>query len=148
MSKMKKWWSLIISIFLLIGMVSVCISPNIFKKTTPRGVRSEGYQTLLVQNEEKEEKKGETDPHLILILKEIQKKLDEWLKKLNERIESEDITRFEIRFLEILRNILEWIKEKIDAKIESAEKEKPARKEKKGIFREIRQRDLLFSKMG
>jgi hypothetical protein len=148
MSKMKKWWGLIISLFLLIGMVSVSISPNIFKKAMPRGVRSEGYQTILVQNEEKEEKKGETDPHLILILKEIQKKLDEWLKKLNERIESEDITRFEIRFLEILRNILEWIKEKIDAKIESAEREKPARKEKKGIFREIRQRDLLFSKMG
>jgi hypothetical protein len=145
MSIMKKWWGLIISFFLLIGMVSFSISPNIFKKTTPRGVKSEGYQTVLVQNEEK---KGETDPHLILILKEVQKKLDEWLKKLNERIESEDITRFEIRFLEILRNFLEWIKEKVDAKIESAEKEKPTKREKKGIFREIRQRDLPFSKMG
>jgi len=140
-----------ISLFLFIGMVSISISPNIFKKTMPTGMRSGGYQTILVQNEEKEGKKGETDPHLILILKEIQKKLDEWLKKLNERIESEDITRFEIRFLEILRilreklnewlkslndrieseditrlevrfleilrNILEWFKEKIDAKL-------------------------------
>jgi hypothetical protein len=145
---MKKWCGLMISLFLLIGMVSVSISPNIFKKTMPSGMRSEGYQTILAQNEEKEGKKGETDPHLILVLKEIQKKLDEWLKKLNERIESEDITRFEVRFLEILRNILEWIKEKIDAKIESAEKEKPNKQEKRGIFREIHQRDLPFSKMG
>ena len=61
-------------------------------------------------------KKGETDPHMLEILKEIQKKLDEWLKSLNERIESEDVTRFEVRFLEILRNMLEWIKEKIPRK--------------------------------
>jgi hypothetical protein len=83
-----------------------------------------------------------------LVLKEIQKKLDEWLKKLNERIESEDITRFEVRFLEILRNILEWIKEKIDAKIESAEKEKPIKKPRRGRYEEIHYRDLLFSKTG
>ena len=148
MSIMKKWWGLIIFLFLLIGMVSVSISPNIFKKAMPRGVRSEGYQTILVQNEEKEEKKGETDPHLVLILKEIQKKLDEWLKKLNERIESEDITRFEIRFLEILRNFLEWIKEKVDAKIESAEKEKPTKKPKRGRYDDVHHRGLSLFRMG
>jgi hypothetical protein len=43
---------------------------------------------------------------------------------------------------------LEGIKEKVDAKIESAEKEKPSQKEKRGRFREIRYRDLSFSKMG
>jgi hypothetical protein len=76
------------------------------------------------------------------------KKLDEWLKKLNDRIESEDVTRFGVRFLEIIRNILEWVKEKVDAKIESYEKEKPIKNEKKGIFRETRQEGLRFSNMG
>jgi hypothetical protein len=107
--------------------------------------KTERYRIILIQDEEK---KGETDPHLILVLKEIQKKLDEWLKKLNDRIESEDITRFEVRFLEILRNILEWIKEKVDAKIESSEKEKPIKKERKGIFRETYQEVHPFSKIG
>jgi len=146
---MKKWIGPLLSFFLIlilgIGLVSGSFS--FFKKEIPKETKTEGYQIIPTQDE-KEEKRGETDPHLILILKEIQKKLDEWLKSLNERIESEDVTRFEVRFLEILRNILEWIKEKIDAKIESAEKEKPSRKEKRGIFREIHQRDMPFSKMG
>ena len=30
------------------------------------------------------EEKGEADPYMLQILKEIQKKLDEWLKSLNE----------------------------------------------------------------
>jgi len=76
---------------------------------------------------------------MVQILKEIQKKLDEWLTKLNNRIESEDVTRFEVRFLEILRNILEWIKEKVDAQIESSEKGKP---------RQTYQRVFSFLKVG
>ena len=144
---MKKWIGFFISLFLIIGMVCVSISPNIFKKTMPKNAKTEGYRIFLIQDE-KEGKKGETDPHLILVLKEIQKKLDEWLKKINDRIESEDITRLEVRFLEILRNILEWIKEKVDAKIESSEKEKPVKKERRGIFRETHQEVLPFSKIG
>jgi len=85
---------------------------------------------------------------MLQILKEIQKKLDEWLKSLNETIESEDVSRFKVRFLEILRNILEWVKEKVDAKIESSEKEKPIKKRQKGLFRETHQEMLPFSKMG
>jgi hypothetical protein len=142
---MKKWFGFFISFLLILGMILGASSFSIFKKTMPGETKTERYRIILIQDEEK---KGETDPHLILVLKELQKKLDEWLKKLNDRIESEDITRFEVRFLEILRNILEWIKEKIDAKIESAEKEKPVRKEKRGIFREIHQRDLPYSKIG
>jgi hypothetical protein len=53
--------------------------------------------------------------------------VDGWLKDLNQRIESEDVTRFEVRFLEILRSVLEWVGEKIDAQIESGEK-KPKKK--------------------
>jgi hypothetical protein len=126
-------------------MILGASSFSIFKKTMHGETKTERYRIILIQDEEK---KGETDPHLILVLKEIQKKLDEWLKKLNDRIESEDITRFEVRFLEILRNILEWIKEKVDAKIESSEKEKPIKKERKGIFRETYQEVHPFSKIG
>jgi len=142
---MKKWFGFFISFLLILGMILGASSFSIFKKTMPGETKTERYRIILIQDEEK---KGETDPHLILVLKEIQKKLDEWLKSLNERIESEDITRFEVRFLEILRNILEWIKEKVDAKIESSEKEKPIKKERKGIFREIYQEVHPFSKIG
>jgi hypothetical protein len=142
---MKKWFGFFISLLLILGMILGVSSFSIFKKTMSGETKAERYRIILTQDEEK---KGETDPHLILVLKEIQKKLDEWLKSLNERIESEDITRFEVRFLEILRNILEWIKEKVDAKIESSEKEKPIKKEKRGIFRETYQEVHPFSKIG
>jgi hypothetical protein len=139
---MKKWIGLFVSLFLIIGMVSAFLSPTIAKKETTKGTKLEGYRILLVQEEEKKE---QADPHIIQVLKEIQRKLDEWLKSLNERIESEDITRFEVRFLEILRNILEWIKEKVDAKIESSEQEKPIKKER-GMFRETRRIVLSLAK--
>jgi len=139
---MKKWIGLFVSLFLIIGMVSAFLSPTIAKKETTKGTKLEGYRILLVQEEEKKE---QADPHMIQVLKEIQRKLDEWLKSLNERIESEDVTRFEVRFLEILRNILEWIKEKVDAKIESSEKERPIKKER-GMFRETRRIVLPFAK--
>jgi len=132
---MKKWIGLLVSIFLIVGMVF----------GAPRGAKLEGYRILRVLGEEKKE---EADPHMIQILKEIQKKLDEWLKKLNDRIESEDVTRFEVRFLEILRNILEWIKEKVDAKIESSETPIKKEKRERGMFRETRQDIASFSKQG
>jgi len=105
----------------------------------------ERYSILSAQDEKEG---GETDPHLIQILKEIQKKLDEWLRKLNDRIEKEDVTRFGVRFLEMIRNVLEWVKEKVDAKIESYEKEKPIKKRKKGTFQETNLEGLPFYKMG
>jgi len=132
-------------LILLLGIGVFYSSFSFLKKTMSKETKAEGYRIILIQDEEK---RGETDPHTLQILKEIQKKLDEWLKSLNDRIESEDVTRFEVRFLEILRNILEWIKEKVDAKIESYESEKPKGREKKGIFQEIHQRNLLFFKIG
>jgi hypothetical protein len=77
---------------------------------------------LLIQDEEKKE---QTDPHFILVLKKLREKLDEWLKSINDRIESENITRLELRFLEILRSFLEWGREKVNTKIESSDREKP-----------------------
>ena len=139
---MKKWIGLLLSLFLIVGMVSAFLSSTTVKNETTKGTKLEGYRILLVQEEEKKE---QADPHMIQVLKEIQRKLDEWLKSLNERIESEDITRFEVRFLEILRNILEWMKEKVDAKIESSEQEKPIKKER-GMFRETRREVLPFPK--
>ncbi len=144
---MKKWIGPFLSLFLIlilgIGLVSGSFSN--LRRTSPGKTKTEGYSIIPVQDDRE---KGETDPYMLQLLKEIQKKLDEWLKKLNERIESEDVARFEVRFLEIIRNILEWIKEKIDAKIESSEEETPIRKDKRGIFQETRQEDPGFSKMG
>ena len=144
---MKKWVGPLISLFLIlllgIGLVSGSFSN--LKPTTHGKTITDGYSIIPVQDEQE---KGETDPHMLQILKEIQKKLDEWLKKLNDRIESEDVSRFKVRFLEIIRNILEWVKEKVDGKIESYEKEKPIKKERGGIFRETHQEVLRFSETG
>jgi hypothetical protein len=144
---MKKWVGLFIclSLILLIGIGSVSGSFSILRRTTPKLTRLEEYRIIPIQDEME---KGKTDPHMVQILKEIQRKLDGWLKSLNERIEREDVTRFEVRFLEILRNILEWVKEKIDAKIESFEKEKPFKKRRKGLSQETHQKILPFSIMG
>ena len=146
-SVMKKWIGPFISLFLILilGIGLVYDLFPVVKKTSPKEIRLEAYQVVPIQDEGE---KGETDPHMIQILKAVQKKLDEWLKSLNERIESEDVSRFEVRFLEILRNILEWVKEKVDAKIESSEKEKPKKEPKRGLFQETYQESLPFSKMG
>jgi hypothetical protein len=144
---MKKWIGPVSSFFfvLLLGISLLSGSFSFPRKEIPKETEKGENRIRLIQDEER---RGGTDSHYLQLLKEIQRKLDEWLKSINERIESEDISRFKVRFLEILRSILEWIKEKVDAKIESAEKEKPRQKEKRGIFREIRYRDLSFSKMG
>lgn len=144
---MKKWIGLLVSLLLIVGMVSAFLFSTTAKEEMTVRTRSEGYRILRVQEEEKKE---QSDPHMIQILKEIQSTLDEWLKSLNRRIESEDVTRFEVRFLEILRSILEWMKEKVDARIESSEQERPQKKEKKerGMFRETRQDVVSFSKKG
>jgi hypothetical protein len=142
---MKKWIGPLISLFLILilGVVSVDLFP-VSRKTLPKESRSEKYRVVPVQDEEE---KGGADPHMLQLLKAIQKKLDEWLKSVNEKIESEDISRFKVRFLEIWRNILEWVKEKVDAKIESYEQQKP-KKQPGGLFPETHREILPFSKMG
>ena len=105
-----------------------------------------GHMYTLVQGREQEEKKEEVDPHYLQFLKKFREQLDEWLKSLNERIESQDVTRFEVRFLEILRHILEWVKEKVDAKIEYYEK--LPEKKKRDVFRETFERYSPFSVKG
>lgn len=73
------------------------------------------------------EGKREQDSHYVQMMRQLRTKVDAWLKDLNQQIESEDVTRFEVRFLEILRSLLEWVGEKIDTQIESGEK-KPKKK--------------------
>ena len=144
---MKKWIGPLISLLLIfiLGTGFIFGSFSNLIQTSPGKTKTDGVSFILIEDEKD---KGDADPHMLQIWKEIQKKLDEWLKKLNDRIESEDVTRFGVRFLEIIRNILEWVKEKVDAKIESYEKEQPIRKEQRAIFRETRQDGLRFSNAG
>jgi hypothetical protein len=107
----------------------------------------EGYRLILIQDAEKEEKKEETDSHYVLLMKQLKEKVDGWLKSLNDRIEREDITHLEVRFLEILRNILEWVQEKIDSQIDSSKKEKKSKK-KGGMVQETYRRHPLLSGKG
>ncbi len=147
LKQMKKWAGLLISfsLVLVLGIGLVCDTFRTLKKTPLKEAEFDPYRLVPAQ-EDKE--KGEADPHMLQLLKEIQKKLDGWLKTLNERIESQDVSRFEVRFLEILRNILEWVKEKVDGKIESSEKESPRAKPKKGVFQETHRHILPLSEMG
>jgi hypothetical protein len=138
---MKKWVGPLLSIFLIVLLLSIPFASDIFKTiTNKKGNRGE-HGIVLTQDTEKE-RKGDT--YSIALLKQMREKVDAWLKSLNEKIEREDITRFEVRFYEILRNILEWVKEKIDAKIEPSEEKRPKEKEKEGFFRETRQRVFPF----
>ena len=133
---MKRWIVPLLSLLLIAVLLLISSPFNIFKPSMTKKESGEKPGILLTQDEGKKE---QTDPHLILVLKRLREKLDEWLKSLNDRIESEDISRLEVRFLEVLRSILEWVREKVDAKIESSEKEKP---------KETHQRAFPFFEVG
>ena len=141
---MKKWIVPLLSLLLIAVLLLISSPFSIFKPSMTKKESGEKPGILLIQDEGKKE---QTDPHLILVLKRLREKLDEWLKSLNDRIESEDISRLEVRFLEVLRSILEWVREKVDAKIESSEKEKPQKKER-GLFTETHQRVFPFFEVG
>jgi hypothetical protein len=135
---MKKWGGLLLST-LFIGML--ILIPDVSDIFNP--VKEEGIEKSRIVLAQDAEKEGKGDTYTIALLKQVKEKVDGWLKSLNEKIEKEEITRFEVRFYEFLRNILEWVKEKIDAKIDSSEKEKPGQKGKEQTFRQTRQR--MFS---
>jgi hypothetical protein len=124
---MKKWMGLFLSLLLvLIGtffslklsipLLDMRAEPASLKQAISKG--DQGSPRRAVFGSEEERGKRDTkETYYIQILRILRENLDEWLKSLNERIESQDVTRLEVRFLEILRNILEWFKEKIDAKL-------------------------------
>jgi len=139
---MKKWIVPILSLVFLLVLVYLSGPFRVFKVTVSREDLRERARTVLIQSAEKDEKKEGTDPYWLQTLIQMQEQLDNWLKSLNERIESKDVSRIEVRFLEVLRNILEWIKEKIDAKIDSSRGKGPPKK--KGLFQETRNREVAI----
>ena len=137
---MKKWVGPFLSVLLILILIYLSGPFSVFKVVAPG--KDGNSQMRLAQGTEKEEKKEEADPHWIQLLIQVQEKLDAWLKSLNERIESEDVSKIEVRFLEILRNMLEWVKEKVDAKIESSRgKGSP---KKGGLFQETKNRGYFL----
>jgi len=101
---------------------------------------------IQTQYREGREKKGEKDSYMVQLLSELKQTLDGWLKSINDEVEREDVTRFKVRFLEILRSILEWVKEKIDSYLESSEQDTPLKKGE--AFREVRLKGSPFSQRG
>jgi len=138
---MKKWTGFFLSLLLIILLFW---NSGLFQDSNKPTDATEKGRIFLIQYKEGGEKKGGTDSHLIQLLKELKGTVDGWLKSLNERIEREDVTRLEVRFLEILRSILEWVKEKIDSHIESSEQEMAEQKERRWL-QETRQSVPPFS---
>jgi len=136
---MKKWigpcWVVVLVMMLFslwspLRLSHETVSGDLEIKTTP---------AVFGRMDEEDEKEEVQDPHFIQILKILQEKMNGWLKSLNERIEDKEVTRLEVRFLEILRDLLEWVKAKIDAKIESSKKEqvtyrRPMNSDQGGFF--------------
>jgi hypothetical protein len=139
---MKKWIGLLFSlllIFILLGAL------GFFQDLRKGTEKNEDAQIVLTQDRERGEKGTEKDPIETQLLKELKQIVDGWLKSINEKIENEDVTRFKVRFLEILRSVLEWLKDKIDSWLETSEKDM---REKGGPLREIHQRLRESSGLG
>jgi hypothetical protein len=144
----KKWIVPFLSLSLVLVLVYLSGPFNFFKITVPTENQRESGQRMLAQSADKddrEEKRDKTDLWVQILL-QVQEKLDAWLKSINERIESQDVSRIEVRFLEILRNVLEWIKGKVDGKIESSRGKSPPKKG--GVFQETKSRDFLLVMKG
>ena len=139
---MKKWIGLFFVLLLILSLLCVL---GFFQDLRRGTERKEDGQIILTQDREGGEKRGEKDTILIDLLKELKQIVDGWLKSINEKIENEDVTRFKVRFLEILRSILEWLKDKIDSWLETSEKDM---REKGGPLREIHQRLRESSGLG
>jgi hypothetical protein len=120
---MKKWIIPCLSLLVIAALIFVSSPYYGSKKVVTLEKEAKTIPAVFGKMDD-EQKKEQQDPNLILVLKSAREALDGWLKSINERIESEDVTKIEVRFLEILRSILEWIREKIDAKIESSPPQK------------------------
>jgi hypothetical protein len=120
---MRKWIGPFVSVLLVILLVYMLapLHPPVQREPAKVGMRP--VPAIFGRMDDEEEKKEE-DTQKVQLLKKLQEVLDGWLKSLNERIESEDVTRLEVRFLEVLRSVLEWIKGKVDAEIQSSKGQK------------------------
>jgi hypothetical protein len=138
----KKWIGLFFSLLLILSLPCVF---GFFQDLRGGTEKKEDGQIVLTQYRDRGEKGAEKDSFVTQLLKELKQIVDGWLKTINEEIENEDVTRFKVRFLEILRSILEWLKEKIDSWLEASEKDM---REKGGPYREIHQRLRASSRLG
>ncbi len=141
---MRKWIGVVLSL-LLVGIFF--LRPVVSGILNPRAV-AESIGDPRVAFAQGTEKDAKGDTYSVALLKQIREQVETWLKSLNEKIENEEITRFEVRFYEILRSILEWVKEKVDAKIGSSEGEIPQKREKGGPLRQTRQKGFSSFKIG
>jgi hypothetical protein len=139
---MKKRIGLLFSLLLIFILLGVL---GFFQDLRKGTEKNEDAQIVLTQDRERGEKGTEKDPIETQLLKELKQIVDGWLKSINEEIENEDVTRFKVRFLEILRSVLEWLKDKIDSWLETSEKDMG---EKGGPLREIHQRLRESSGLG
>ena len=139
---MKKWIGPFLSLLLILVLISIL---GFFQDSQRATGKKEEARIVLTQYREGGEKKGGEDTYLIDLLRQLKQILDGWLKSINEEIEDEDVTRFKVRFLEILRSLLEWVKEKIDSWLETSEKDM---REKGGPLREIHQKLSASSGLG
>ena len=138
---MMKWIGPFLSLIVILILISIVGSSQNSERSF--GKKAEG-RISQTQYREGGEKKEEKDTYTIQLLKDLKQVVDGWLKSINDQIEREDVTRFKVRFLEILRSILEWVKEKIDSYLEE---ETPEPKGKEG-FREVYRKVLPFSEIG
>ena len=139
---MKKWIGPFLSLLLILVLISIF---GFFQDSQRAAEKKKEGLIVLTQYQEGGEKKGGEDTYLIDLLRQLKQILDGWLKSINEEIEDEDVTRFKVRFLEILRSLLEWVKEKIDSWLETSEKDM---REKGGPLREIHQKLSASSGLG
>jgi hypothetical protein len=137
---MRKWAGPILSILFIALLLLNPFASDVFKPTSDEKENMRKPWVALIQNREGDEKGRGEDGYYITLLKQTREEVDVWLKSLNEKIEREDVTRFEVRFYEILRNILEGIRETIDAKIRASEEKRQKQREKEEVLRDTRQR--------
>ena len=117
---MKKRIGLLFSLLLIFFLLGALGFLQDLRKGTEK---NEEVQIVLTQYKEGEEKGGGKDTFTIDLLRQLKQIVDGWLKSINEKIENEDVTRFKVRFLEILRSVLEWLRDKIDSWLETSEKD-------------------------
>lgn len=135
---MKKWIAPFLTLLFILSLLSVL---GFFQDSRRATEKKEKAQIVLAQSREG----GEKDTFMIDLLRQLKQIVDGWLKSINEEIEDEDVTRFKVRFLEILRSILEWVKGKIDSWLETSERDM---REKGGPLREIHQKRSAASGLG
>ena len=138
---MKKLVYSVLSLLLIFALTALAVQLLPRKHPSQRPGFS-GENGLVYAQSNRGDKK-EDDTHLIQLLKAAQETLDDWLKSLNDRIERQDVTRLEVRFLEIVRSFLEWVKDKVESQLESLKKKEEEMKKGGKLFRDTHQRLLL-----